>query len=173
MARTRRLAYGAGSVYWDKSKGLWKGSATIDGRRRSVSGRNKTEALEALGKLRDKVNSGLPAENLTLGEWVAWWLDDVGAPKEDSSEATRANYRWALEQTRSIWSIDLLDLKAADVTRMLDQLATRKATKPKPAAPGGNDRRGVVSVGHWASRPSVGSASRWAWCSMPPSPTGA
>jgi len=131
MARGRKLGYGEGSVYFDKSKGVWRGAITIDGRRRrKVSGMTKTEAQDLLGALRNAVNSGLPTENTTVGEWVAWWLENVGAPKEGSGEATRANYRWALEQTSSIWSIKLRDLKAADVTRLLGKLATRKQSKP-------------------------------------------
>ena len=62
MARTRKLGYGEGSVYFDKSKGVWRGAITIDGRRRKVSGLTKTEAQEALGDLRDTVNAGLPTE---------------------------------------------------------------------------------------------------------------
>ena len=130
MARTAKLPYGAGSVYFDKSKGVWRGAITIDGRRHRASGLTKTEAQNALGALRDRVNGGLPAEDATLGEWISWWLDNVGAAEERSGESTRENYRWALEQTSSIWSKNLVDLRAADVSRMLGQLATRKRTKP-------------------------------------------
>ena len=130
MARTAKLPYGAGSVYFDKSKGVWRGAITIDGRRHRASGLTKTEAQNALGAFRDRVNGGLPAEDATLGEWIAWWLDNVGAAEERSGESTRENYRWALEQTSSIWSKNLVDLRAADVSRMLGQLATRKRTKP-------------------------------------------
>jgi len=129
MARTAKLPYGAGSVYFDKSKGVWRGAITIDGQRHRVSGLTKTEAQTALGALRDRANSGLPVENTTLGEWVAWWLKNVGAAEEKSGESTRANYSWALEQTSPIWSIKLEDLRAADVSRMLGQLATRKRAK--------------------------------------------
>jgi integrase len=134
MARGRKLGYGEGSVYYDKSVGLWRGAITIDGRRQRVSGLTKTEATDALGALRNAVNEndGVPPaeEDITVGEWVAWWIESVGAPKENSSEATRENYRWALEQTSSIWSIKITDLKAADVNRMLGKLATRKRSKP-------------------------------------------
>ncbi|HMK63383.1 MAG TPA: site-specific integrase [Acidimicrobiales bacterium] len=130
MPRGRKLGYGEGSVYFDKSKGVWRGAITVDGRRRRVSGLTKSEAQAALGMLRDTVNSGLPADGTTLGEWVGWWLDHVGSPKQDSGEATRENYRWALEQTSAIWSIRLADLKAADVNRMLGHLATRRPSKP-------------------------------------------
>ena len=140
MARGRKLGYGEGTVYFDRSVQLWRGAITIDGQRRRVSGLTKKEAQDALGALREAVNSGLPSEDTTVGEWVAWWLENVGAPKEGSGEATRANYRWALEQTSAIWSIKLRDLKAADVNRLLGKLATRKHTKP--GARGG--RRGPL-----------------------------
>ena len=130
MARSRKLGYGEGTVYFDRSVQLWRGAITIDGQRRRVSGLTKKEAQDALGALREAVNSGLPSEDTTVGEWVAWWLENVGAPKEGSGEATRSNYRWALEQTSAIWSIPLLDLKAANVNRLLGQLAARKPPKP-------------------------------------------
>ena len=44
--------------------------------------------------------------------------------------STRENYRWALDQTSTISTIKLRDLKAADVNRMLGHLATRKPAKP-------------------------------------------
>jgi integrase len=130
MARGRKLGYGEGSVYWDESVKRWRGAATIDGRRHRVSGLTKAEATEALGSLRDRVNSGKPAEDTTVGEWIAWWLENVGAPREDSGEATRENYKWALDQTAAIWGIELSELRAADVNRMLGKLATRKSSKP-------------------------------------------
>ena len=36
MARPRKLGYGEGSVYPDKSKGVFRGAITIDGVRRRV-----------------------------------------------------------------------------------------------------------------------------------------
>jgi integrase len=131
MARGRKLGYGEGSVYWDESVQRWRGAVTIDGRRHRVSGLTKSEATEALGALRDNVNAGIPPDDTTVGEWVAWWLENVGAPKEGSGEATRENYKWALEQTAGIWAIRLFDLKAADVNRMLGKLATRRQSKPR------------------------------------------
>ena len=142
MARTRKLGYGEGSVYEDKSVGLYRGAITIDGRRHRVSGRTRAEAIEALGALRNRVNAGKPSEDTTVGEWVAWWLKEVGAAREKSGDSTRANYRWALEQTSSIWSKKLADLRAADVSRMLGQLATRKPTKPGTQR--GHARRGPL-----------------------------
>jgi integrase len=130
MARSRKLGYGEGSVYWDESVQLWRGAVTIDGRRHRVSGLTKSEATEALGQLRDTVNAGKPADDPTLGQWVEWWLEHVGAPKEGSGESTRENYRWALAQTAPIWGVKLSELRAADVNRLLGSLAKRKATKP-------------------------------------------
>jgi integrase len=138
--RSRKLAYSEGSVYYDASVKLWRGAVTIDGRRRKVSGPTKKAATDALGALRDRENAGKPTDDMTVGAWVAWWLEHVGAPKEGSGESTRSNYRWALEQTTALWTIQLGDLRAADVNRMLGQLAKRKQSKP--GARGG--RRGPL-----------------------------
>lgn len=142
MARPRQLGYGEGSVYWDESKQRWRGAITIAGQRRRVSGATRTDVVAKLDGLRHDIATGTPVgDDMTLGAWVAWWLEHVGAPKEDSGESTRANYAWALEQTAALWSIKLRDLKAADVNRLLGQLAKRKPSK-KPTPRGG--RRGPL-----------------------------
>jgi integrase len=130
MPRGRKLGYDEGSVYWDGSVNMWRGAITVGGRRYRVSGLSKTEATNLLGALRLAVNIDKPTDEPTVGQWVAWWLENVGTPEEDSSGATRSNYRWALEQTSPIWGIKISELKAADVNRLLGSLAKRKPSKP-------------------------------------------
>lgn len=132
MARPRKLGYGEGTIYFDKSVGLYRGAITIDGRRRRVSGATRQAALEALDELRGDVATGVPTgDDTRLSTWIAWWLTFVGAARENPSEATEANYRWALAQCDSIGGTRLRDLTTADVEALLRRLATRKASKPK------------------------------------------
>lgn len=74
MARTPKLGYAEGSVYFDKSKGVWRGAITIDGRRHRVDGLTKSEAQERLGELRHSKMESLPTSDTTLGEWMDWLL---------------------------------------------------------------------------------------------------
>jgi integrase len=141
MARPRKMGYGEGSVYFDKSKGVWRGAlTTVDGTRRRVSGATRSEAVAALDELRGRRANEMPTDDTALGEWVAWWLENVGAPNEDSGDATRANYSWALGQTAAIGGVQLRSLTTAQVNRLLGQLANRKPSKP--GARGG--RRGPL-----------------------------
>lgn len=143
MARPRKLGYGEGSVYFDQSKGVWRGAVTIDGKRRRVSGLSRTEALAELDQLRSAVASSTPTgDDTRLCVWIDWWLETVGAAQEDASEATEYNYRWALEQASSVGGKRLRDLTTGDVEGLLRQLATRKPSKPKEGRAG---RRGPLA----------------------------
>jgi len=132
MARPRKLGYGEGSVYFDKSKGVWRGAVTIEGVRRRVSGLTRSEALRALDELRSELANAIPAgDDTRLSVWIDWWTTNVGAARSDPSEATEYNYRWALAQAAPIGGKRLRDLRTADVERLLHQLATRKPTSRK------------------------------------------
>ena len=127
MARTRKLGYGEGSVYLDKSVNLWRGAITVDGVRRRVSGATRAEAVSNLDKVRGDVAEGTPVgDDTRLATWIAWWLDNVGAARPDPSERTEDNYKWALAQAAPLGGTRLRDLTTADVEGLLRQLATRK-----------------------------------------------
>lgn len=135
MGRPRKLGYGEGSVYLDKSKGVYRGAVTINGVRRRVSGRTRSEALAALDELRTDMANAIPTGDETrLATWIAWWLEFVGAAREDPSEATAYNYRWALAQASSLGGKRLRDLTTADIEALLRQLSTRKPSKAKARA---------------------------------------
>lgn len=142
MARPRKLGYGEGSVYFDSSKGVWRGAVTIDGVRRRVSGVTRGEAVAALDELRSAIAQSIPTGHDTrLSTWIAWWLDSIGAASEDSTEATEYNYRWALAQAAPLGGKRLRDLTTGDVEGLLRQLATRKPAKAKEGRAG---RRGPL-----------------------------
>jgi integrase len=142
MARPRKLGYGEGSVYFDTSKGVWRGAIPIDGARRRVSGATRAEAIAALDELRSAMAQSIPTgDDARLSTWIGWWLDTVGAAQEEASAATEYNYRWALAQVAPLGGKRLRDLTTGDVEGLLSQLATRKPAKAKEGRAG---RRGPL-----------------------------
>src|SRR5487761_1729978 len=114
MARPRRLGYGEGTVYFDRSKGVYRGAITVDGLRRRVSGDTRQAALEALDRLRGDLANATPVgDDTRLSTWISWWLENVGAAKPDPSASTEDNYRWALEQASSIGGKRIRELTTA------------------------------------------------------------
>lgn len=141
MARPRRLGYGEGTVYFDKSKGVYRGAITVDGVRRRVSGDTRQAALEALDRLRGDLANATPVgDDTRLSTWISWWLENVGAAKPDPSASTEDNYRWALEQASSIGGKRIRELTTADVEGLLRHLSSRKPSQNK----GRGGRRGPL-----------------------------
>ena len=141
MARPRKLGYGEGTVYFDRSVGLWRGAITVDSVRRRVSGDTRQAALEALDRLRgDLANATPTGDDTRLSTWISWWLENVGAAKPDRTASTEDNYRWALEQASSIGGKRLRELTTADIEGLLRHLSSRKPSQSK----GRGGRRGPL-----------------------------
>jgi integrase len=101
MPRAKR-GRGEGGVYQRESDGLWVGTVSLgyDGKgkrkRKTVYGRSKKEALDKLRALQNSAASGrLPdAGSVTVGEFVATWLDGIKASVEPTTWARYdAQYR--------------------------------------------------------------------------------
>ena len=77
MARQRR-GKGEGSIYRRKD-GRWVGQYEVNGKRRYVSGTTRAEVAKNLTKAIAERDAGLvfDAEGLTVGEYLARWLDTV------------------------------------------------------------------------------------------------
>ncbi len=99
-ATPRRRAVGEGSIYFDADKDRWVGALVIEGRRRKVIARTKTEARQRLDALRREVDAGTTAAghgNITIGEILTTWeRRALGA--RTMSPSTRDGYRWAIER---------------------------------------------------------------------------
>ncbi len=92
MSKAKKQGNGSGTVFPRKNKDGkitgYRGSYfTADGRRRSVSGKTKTEARAALRRAMADSDRGLvfDADGLTLGEYLDRWLSDSVA---DTVKAT-------------------------------------------------------------------------------------
>lgn len=138
MARPRRLGYGEGSVYQEKSSGRWRGALTIDGKTRRVSGLTRTEALAKLDELRKAVDDGVPiGEDWRLGQWLDWYSKTVVAKKHPN---TAANYAWSFEHLKPIHGKRLRELTPRDVERLLLRLAKQTPETPATKRRGGREK---------------------------------
>ena len=70
----RTTGSGQGSIF--KTNNGWRGQIMLGGKRRSVSGKKKSEVVDKLDKLKSEYNSGNYAKqsNMTLEEWYDKWL---------------------------------------------------------------------------------------------------
>ena len=77
----RHRGSGEGSIF--KSGNLWRGQLTINGKRKSVSGKTKKEVADKLAELRVSANHGIYTErnDITVTEWVNYWLETKVKPK--------------------------------------------------------------------------------------------
>ena len=72
---------GDGSIY-KLADGRWRGSIeagyTATGRkRRTVTGKTRAAVVTRLGKLRAEMEAGVMAGDVTVGDWLDHWLDDI------------------------------------------------------------------------------------------------
>ena len=77
----RHKGSGEGSIF--KSGNSWRGQITLDGERRSVSGKTKKEVADKLAALRVTYNSGEYAKrnDITVEEWIDYWLTNKVEPR--------------------------------------------------------------------------------------------
>ncbi|MDU0347576.1 N-terminal phage integrase SAM-like domain-containing protein, partial [Actinomyces sp. MRS3W] len=129
---------GEGSIYREKSSGLWAASIAlpadpVTGRRRRKTIRAKTKT-EAVRKMRaaqlelartGDLTTGRP---LTLAEWLNRWIDQDVAPRRKPS--TTADYRSIIRVhiTPAIGSRPIDRLTAADVRALHARIAATGAS---------------------------------------------
>ena len=77
----RHKGSGEGSIF--KSGNGWRGQISLDGERRSVSGKTKKEVADKLAALRVAYNSGEYAKrnDVTIEEWIDYWLTNQVKPR--------------------------------------------------------------------------------------------
>jgi integrase len=132
MPRTtsRKRPNGDGSIYRDQTRGGWVGEVLVDGRRRRVRGRDKTEVSAKLRRLVAEAESGTLSADRTLT--VAATLDRFvsrSVPNRRGgalAPSTRNAHRWAADLiSAEIGTKRLHALTTRDVELMLDRLASR------------------------------------------------
>lgn len=122
-----RREQGTGSVYQDTT-GRWVGEVRIDGKRRRVSAKTKSEASRKLRDLTARRDTGqrVADRSTTVAVAVAEFLErDV--PNRHLAPKTVELYTWTGDIIRTeIGTVRLADLTVDHVEAMLDRLAARE-----------------------------------------------
>jgi len=127
---TRKRPNGDGSIYRDRDRGTWVGEVLVDGRRRRVRGRDKTEVSAKLRRLVAEAETGSLAADRTIT--VAATLDRFMSRTVPNrrggtlAPSTRNAHRWCADLIAGeIGTKRLARLTTRDVELMLDRLAVR------------------------------------------------
>lgn len=129
---------GTTSVYRDKNakQTRWIGEIIIDGRRRRVSARTKTDVQSKLARLRTEHESGMLAKGkpVTVAEVVDQFIErrlpNMTSNGKPLTPSTLGTYRWAAGIiTDQIGKVQITKLTVQRVESMLDKLATGGMSK--------------------------------------------
>jgi integrase len=134
MARKRR-GRGEGGVF-QRSDGLWVGVVSLgfsgDGKRRrkTVYGRTKAEAQDKLRQAQTDAASGRPldTDTLTLGEFLARWLDGTVRPRLNPTTVHRYEQLIRLHIIPHVGAVRVAKFAAAHVEQLYASMAAAGAS---------------------------------------------
>lgn len=129
-----RRTKGEGGIYYDEARGRWVGEVRIDGRRRRVSAKNKTDAAAALGRLIHGDQLEAKADRrVTVGALITDWKAtnlDARAHRGEVAPSTVETHAWACR----LWTEQLGRTRATD----LDVVKIETALKAMRTSDGKN-----------------------------------
>ncbi len=118
---------GDGSVYWNDRWGVYQGVIRINGKRRSVSDKNRDECAAKLQRLRQQLGMGGAAEtDETLGEYLDSWLARQWAFVDtgEMEEKTIDDFNTSVTKAKEVLGdIPLKNLTALAIFMGLERLA--------------------------------------------------
>jgi hypothetical protein len=103
--RDKRRERGSGTVYFDASRSRWVGAITVNGKRRKVVAKTKTDASAALSKLVAARVTGAPVDDRahTVAQAVATFLERELPARTSHNQPLAAS---TVERER--WAADLI-----------------------------------------------------------------
>lgn len=125
----KRRDRGSGSIYFDKSRGKWKGELTLDGHPYVKRGATRAQVADKLNELRRQHAAGELVENpkITVGEILRNYVErEIYAKRPSMSATTRDRYRWVVDGLDEvIGKRHATKVTARQVEAALDALAAR------------------------------------------------
>ncbi len=126
MPRTdRNRAPGEGTLYEEKSRSRWVGAVVIDGKRRKVTAKTKTEARQKLNALTRSRDNGeqVGDGNTTVAQLVDKWMArDVAS--RSIAPSTLDTYRWSTRTINaSLGKRRVRELTTDDIENWLDKMS--------------------------------------------------
>lgn len=126
MPRTERnRAPGEGTLYEERSRNRWVGAVVIDGKRRKVTAKTKTEARQKLNSLTRSRDSGeqVGDGNTTVAQLVDKWMArDVAS--RSIAPSTLDTYRWSTRTINAgLGKRRVRELTTDDIENWLDKMS--------------------------------------------------
>lgn len=126
MPRTdRNRAPGEGTLYEEKSRNRWVGAVVIDGKRRKVTAKTKTEARQKLNALTRSRDNGeqVGDGNTTVAQLVDKWMArDVAS--RSIAPSTLDTYRWSTRAINAgLGKRRVRELTTDDIENWLDKMS--------------------------------------------------
>lgn len=127
----RHRGSGEGSIF--KSGNLWRGQLTINGKRKSVSGKTKKEVADKLAELRVNSNNGIYTErkDITVEEWVNYWLETKMKPKLSEQSYIHLEALFQNHLLKEIGDIQLQEVNRALLEETYSTVFRRKPNNKK------------------------------------------
>lgn len=94
-----RRGQGDGSIYQRASDGRWLGVVDLGAgggkvrTRKTVSAKTRAEVVRKMRALHRQIDAGVLPDNVTTGQWLTYWLDEIVAPSPNIRERTLIGYR--------------------------------------------------------------------------------
>jgi integrase len=122
----KRRGRGEGGIRYRADKGLWVSEVrTGAGKRRTVYGKTKQEVQDRLRRLHNDIASGIGTEasSLTVGQWLARWLEIVKPTVEPGTYEPYARHV-RLHLTPHIGNVKLVKLSKSHIREWYAKLAS-------------------------------------------------
>ena len=162
--KPNRRGRGEGALFYSAERDRWIGRVVVDGTRRSVSARSKSDARKQLDALRRTVDDGKPVTPgaMTVEDLLTTWARKA-LPNRNLSPSRLAGHRWAID----ILIEDIGRLKLRSLTAdQVEAAFVRRAEVSVPAvsrAGRGGRRRGSLSRSSLVKvRSTLNQALSWA-----------
>lgn len=125
----KRKANGEGTIF--RYKNGWRGQIYLGGKRISVSGKTKAEVVDALAEKRVDFARGdlTNPSNITVEEWVNYWIDKRCAPKLTEQSLIRLRIVFDVHILPEIGKYKLTDLNKAMLEEMYARIYQQKTGK--------------------------------------------
>ena len=125
-----RRSPGDGALFYRADRDRWIGRVTIDGERRTVSAKTKTEARKELDLLRRTADDGLPLPegSMTVSDLLTAWTDKA-LPNRELADSAITSHKWATK----ILVEEVSNVKVRRLTPDQVEAAFLRRTKPTGA----------------------------------------
>jgi len=122
----RHRGSGEGSIF--KSGNSWRGQISLDGERRSISGKTKKEVADKLAALRVDYNTGnyVKRNDVTVEEWIEYWLKNQVEPRLAEQSYIRLEALLKLHICKEIGNKRLQDIDRRTLEMMYAKVFFRK-----------------------------------------------